>query len=199
MQPNSEKPLTRGQTNALYGLVILALLAGDGYSFYWVRTHTRAPLWGELLMFLPGIFVLWLLWTGWKCAKNNEKPLPHLFSLPLFITALLIAFYISGHTSKYLVLICFYGLSTVQSEHLHFILTDKLQPWVVSNGDHMPEAYHLWGLVSGEVIAIVFFSIFIPIYHLLPKRNADGSGSISFTIYRREKIVRIKPKRPDEN
>ena len=199
MQPNSEKRLTRVQHHVIFSLAFLGLLAGDIYYFYWVRTHTPVPLWGELLMASSAIFPLGLVWLGWRSYDSREKCIPRLFGLPLFIVASILAYNISQRASKYLVLVCLYGLSTVQSQHLHFVLTDKLQPWVVSNSDHVPIAYELWGLVSGDVFAVVFFSTFIPIYFLLPKRNADGSGSVSFTFYRREKMVHIKPKRPDEN
>jgi hypothetical protein len=172
----SRNPLTRKQATVIHlaGLLIISAIAiGD---FYWMRTNTHLPLRGEVLILLPVTFVLGLMWMSWRLATNKVEISPPLFGWPLVVIAGCLAYYVSQHTAKYLVLICLYGFARVQSDHLYFTSTEKMVPWVVSNGDHVAEAEYIWSQVDGAIMATVFFVTVLLIYPLLPKRDAQQAA-----------------------
>jgi len=164
----SRNPLTRNQVNGIFLAGILVVSAITACDFYWMRAHTHLPLWVEALITLPATFVLVFLGICWRLALTKVEAAPLRWRvMPLFVVALCLTIYAMQHASKPLVLVSLYGLSRVHSEHLHFISTEKAHPWIVSNGDHVAEAEHLWSLMNDAVGATVFFSTYLLIYQLL--------------------------------
>ena len=172
----SSNPLTPKQATIIHlaGLLIISAIAvGD---FYWMRVHTHLPLWGEVLILLPVTFVLGFIWMSWRFTVNHAEISHPWFSGPLVVIAGCLAYYVSQHTARYLVLVSVYGFARVQTEHLYFISTGKAVPWVVSNGDHVAEAGYIWSQVDGAIMATVFFVTVLLIYPLLPKRHAQQAA-----------------------
>jgi hypothetical protein len=149
-------------------LFLLVLGISD---FYWMRTHTPLPLWGELLILSPVTFVLGFIGMCWRHAARSVETPPRRFAGLLLVLAGCLAYFVSQRYAKFLVLISLYGCPRVLADHLHFVSTEKAVPWVVSNGDHLTDAEHLWGDIDSALMSAVFFPTCLLIFPLLPRRK----------------------------
>ena len=167
--------LTRNQARAICLAVLLVFSAMAVGDLYWMLAHTRLPLWAVVLLMLPATFILWLIWRGWRAAGNVEQTALRRLGVPLFFLAFCIAYYVGVQGANYLFLTYLYGFSHVQSEHLHLIRMGKFQPWLVLAGsrviDHVTD-HAVWEQIQSSTTITVFFSTFLSIYRLLPKRGA---------------------------
>lgn len=165
--------LTRREA-AGWWLVFLILLFVAGIHVYWMRVYTHLPLWGMILILLPGIaiwgYALWGLRYGADDTEVIHRKGEVVVGLILAVSTLYLAIYAAAR----LFLIYLYGLARVQSEHLHFISMPKGHPWVVSNGDQIFEGQYLHFVMSGALWFVIFIPIYVIVHRLLPRARKAG-------------------------
>jgi hypothetical protein len=85
---------------------------------------------------------------------------------------------VAYHFSSYLLLCFLYGVSRVQSEHLHMVQMPKGRPWIISNGDQIDGDIESMHFVFSATIWIVLTAVvYLLIRQALPRRGQKHQAS----------------------
>lgn len=153
---------------------MLVLLFVAGALYYWMRIYTHLPLWGVILIMLPGIVIWGCVMWGVRFAANDSEVVHRKGETAVGLVLAVSTLYLAIHAAARLFLIYLYGLTRVQSEHLHFISMPKGRAWLVSNGDQIFEGQSLHFVISGSLWLALFIPVYIIIHRLLPRAGKAG-------------------------